>query len=270
MNHPTHLTLLASLASPLLLAACSGAPAEDPTGQTESASSVATLRGVDSASAFSDEAAKKLKDDHGVRWTGVYIGGPCSAGSGWSRDRVKSIYQTTHWSFLPIFVGQEASSICGAHDLSEARGRADGAETASAMKDFGWAENHGIPVVLDVEEGTYADHPDDTVAYVRGWVDRVKAEGYKPYVYTSPTATNAFARDKLGIDAIWVASDFFAGFENVTPYSRDLENQVGNNFHDHNRAWQYAGAAPPVYIDGVGYVDCDVADMPLAPAPSGS
>jgi hypothetical protein len=260
------LTTLTSLA--VALAACSGAGGtEDLTGQTESASSTGSLRGVDSASAFSDAAARKLKDDFGVKWTGVYIGGPCSAGSGWTKDRVKAIHQATAWSFLPIFVGQESPSICHAHDLTEARGEDDGSEAVALMKDFGWPERKGIPVVLDVEEGTYADDPAATVAYVRGWIERVKADGYKAYVYTSPVATDAFARDHLAIDAIWVASDFFAGFANVTPYSSDLEDQIGRSFHDHDRAWQYAGAAPPVHIDGVGDVDCDVADMPLAPVP---
>jgi hypothetical protein len=265
-----HTTAAAFAILTLGIAACGGAHADvdDSTSQAESASTVSTLRGVDSASAFSDAAAQRLKNDYGVKWTGVYIGGPCSAGAGWTKDRVTSIHKATGWSFLPIYVGQEARSICGASDLTASRGTSDGADAASRMKDFGWADHKGIPVVLDVEEGTYADDPGSTVDYVRAWVAKVKDEGYSAYVYTSPVATKAFAEKKLGIDAVWVASDFFAGFESVTPYSSDLEGQVGDDFHDHNRAWQYAGAAPPVFIDDVGYVDCDVSDMVLAPAPT--
>jgi GH25 family lysozyme M1 (1,4-beta-N-acetylmuramidase) len=138
------------------------------------------------------------------------------------------------------------------------------------MKDFGWDANKGIPVTLDVEAGTYAYHPDDTVNYVRAWTRAVKADGYRPYIYTSAEAVNAFAHEHLGIDAVWVASDFYGHFENVSPYGHDLDGQVGHNFDDHNRAWQYAGSAPTVYIPDVGYVDCDVADLELAPKPGGT
>jgi hypothetical protein len=254
------------------LAGCSGAPVDDPesTGETESAVTVRQLRGVDSATVFSDAAARRLKDDYGVKWTGVYIGGACDGGSGWSKSRVESIHGATGWSFLPIYVGQETESICGSHDLSAAKGREDGHDAASRMKDFGWDVNKGIPVTLDVEERTYADNPAETVDYVRAWTRTVKADGYRPYVYSSPAAVNAFARDHLDIDAVWVASDFYGHFEDVSPYGHDLDGQIGHNFGGHNRAWQYAGAAPTVYIEDVGYVDCDVADLELAPKPGGT
>src|SRR2546426_3463795 len=48
------------------------------------------LGGVDRASAFTVAEAKSLKTNHGVKWTGVYIGGPCSAGSGWTKSLVTS------------------------------------------------------------------------------------------------------------------------------------------------------------------------------------
>jgi hypothetical protein len=262
-----HLMTAASLS--LLVAACSSAPGDDvgTTAAAASSSGVTTLRGVDSARVFSDAEAKRLKDDHGVRWTGVYIGGACSAGDGWSRGSVESIHNATGWSFLPIYVGQESSGICHAHELTKAQGEADAHHAASLMHDFGWDAKRDIPVTLDVEEGTFADDAAATINYVRAWVDTVKADGYEPYVYSSPTAVDAFAREKLAISAAWVASYFYSGFENVTPYSKDLENQVGDHFHDHNRAWQYAGG---VNIEGVGNVDCNVSDLDLAPAPGGT
>jgi hypothetical protein len=261
--------LVTAVSLPLLIAACSSAPGDD-IGTTSAAASgeaVTTLRGVDSARVFSDTEAKRLRDDHGVRWTGVYIGGACSAGDGWSRGAVESIHHATGWSFLPIYVGQESSAICGSHTLTKAQGEADAHHAASQMRDFGWDARRDIPVALDVEEGTFADDEQATINYVRAWVDTVKGEGYEPYVYSSPAAIDAFAREKLAISAAWVASYFYAGFENVTPYSTDVEKQVGGAFHDHNRAWQYAGG---VDIAGVGSVDCNVSDMQLAPAPGGT
>src|SRR5262245_48755956 len=52
---------------------------------------IEVLRGVDRASAFSIAEAKTLHDAHGVKWTGVYIGGPCSAGSGWTKSLLTSM-----------------------------------------------------------------------------------------------------------------------------------------------------------------------------------
>src|ERR1041385_6105221 len=72
---------------------------------------IRVLRGTDRAIVLTTTQAKRLKNDHGVRWTGVYIGGPCNGGSGWTKSRVTAISQATHWRFMPIYVGQQSSSI---------------------------------------------------------------------------------------------------------------------------------------------------------------
>src|ERR1041385_8118673 len=48
---------------------------------------IRVLRGTDRASVFTTTQAKRLKNDHGVRWTGVYIGGPGKGGPGWAEWR---------------------------------------------------------------------------------------------------------------------------------------------------------------------------------------
>src|SRR5262245_44774051 len=70
------------------------------------------LRGTDRASVFSPSEAAFLKDSFGVAWTGVYIGGPCSAASGWNRQSVEAIFAATQWQFLPIYVGQQLGIGC--------------------------------------------------------------------------------------------------------------------------------------------------------------
>src|SRR5436305_11338585 len=87
---------------------------------------VPVQRGTDRASAFSVAEATNLKTNHGVKWTGVYIGGPCSAGSGWTKAQVTAIANATGWTFMPTYVGQQSSAICGAHTLTQAQGTADG------------------------------------------------------------------------------------------------------------------------------------------------
>jgi hypothetical protein len=227
------------------------------------AGTISILRGTDRAGAFSNTEAATLANSHGVKWTGVYIGGACSAGSGWTKSRVTAIANAVHWTFMPIYVGQQSAAICGAHTLTTARGTSDGQDAANIMSTFGWDPHKQIPVSLDLEGGTYLADPAGSTNYVKGWVNAVHAAGYLAYVYSSPAAVNHFGAG-LGIDGVWIASYFYSGFANVTP--ADL-SQIGSLFSNHNRAWQYAGDIP---IAGVGGVDCNTSDLLLAPAPGGT
>ena len=228
------------------------------------AADVTVQRGVDRAGAFSDGEAATLAANDGVTWTGAYIGGACSAGSGWSAARLTALNAAAGWSFLPIYVGQQSSSICGAHTLSYAAGSSDGADAAAIMQSYAWSPGTMIPVALDVEAGTYSADAAGTAAYVQGWLDAVHGAGYLAYVYSSPTAINALASMGLPIDAVWAASYFYSDFADVAP--SDLQ-QLGGNFSNHDRAWQYAGN---VAVSGAGNVDCNTSDLLLAPAPGGS
>src|SRR5580698_2602726 len=87
---------------------------------------IVVLRGVDRASAFSASEAKTLANSDAVKWTGVYIGGPCNAGSGWTKALVASFASTLCWTFMPVYVGRQTSSICGADTLTATQGTADG------------------------------------------------------------------------------------------------------------------------------------------------
>jgi len=270
----------------VLCAACTGTidstpgdeetsdPAADPQmqidpGDTTSAIEAATtsipiLRGTDRASAFSTHEARILKDNHFVRWTGVYIGGPCSGGSGWTRSVVSAIHSATGWQFMPIYVGQQASSICHAHRLTYRRGHRDGNAAVQHMKDFGWLPDRDIPVALDVEAATYFDNEAASTRYVRGWVNAVHKAGYRAYVYGSPFALAHFHDARVRIDGAWAASFFFHHFEKVRPGELD---QMGSRFRHHNRAWQYAG---DFAVSGAGKVDASTSHLLLAPRPGGS
>ena len=221
-------------------------------------------RGVDRAGAFSATEAATLANDDAVTWTGVYIGGACSAGSGWTPDALAAMNAAAGWSFLPIYVGQQSPAICGASDLSYGRGVSDGNDAAAIMQTYAWAPNTMIPVALDVEAGTFSADAVGSIDYVHGWLDAVHGAGYLAYVYSSPSALNSFAASGLPIDAAWAASYFYSDFADVTP--ADL-TQLGGNFGDHDRAWQYAGN---VSVSGAGRVDCNTSDLLLAPPPGGS
>jgi hypothetical protein len=240
--------------------------ADDPPAvdDAESESTITVERGVDRAGAFSPHEARILARDHGVKWTGVYIGGACSAGSGWTRSAIDAIYNATRWRFMPIWVGQQSPAICGAHTLSYTRGKLDGEAAAHRMAELGWKPHRDIPVALDVEAGTYEFSHSRSTSYVHGWVAAVHAAGYRAYVYSSPFGIVHFRDANIHVDAGWVASFFYQGFRAVKP--GDL-HQIGRRFIHHNRAWQYAGN---FFVAGVGHVDADTSNLLLAPRPGGT
>ena len=224
---------------------------------------IQVLRGVDSAGAFSMSAASTLKSTYGVQWTGVYIAGPCNAGSGWTKSLVTTMANQLGWTFLPIYVGQQTSSICGASTLTASQGTSDGNAAVAAMKSFGWQPNNQIPVCLDLEAGTYAADPSNSTAYAKAWRDAVRSGGYLAYVYSNPTGINGLVSSGVTFDGAWPASWFYTGFANVSPADLD---QLGSNYSNHDRAWQYASFT----VSGVGGVDGDTSDLLLAPIPGGT
>lgn len=262
-----------------LLGACAGNPEDvgpdagtnpPPPGATDAgvdapaAPPITVQRGVDRASAFTLTEARTLKTDHGVTWTGVYIGGPCNAGSGWTKSLVASLATNLDWTFMPIYVGQQSSAICGAHSLTAAQGTLDGEAAATKMKDFGWQPNRNIPVVLDLEAGAYSSSPSGALAYSKAWRDAVRTAGYLAYIYSNPTGVNGLYDAGCTFDGAWPASWFYSSFHTVKP--EDLD-QLGTRYTHQNRAWQYAGSFA---VTGAGSVDGDSSDLLLAPAPGGT
>ncbi len=259
--------ILGTLGCCFALAACTDAATssgDDTATTTDEARVIRVERGVDRASVLTTHEARILHADHGVRWTGVYIGGACNGGSGWSKSAVENIAHATGWTFMPIWVGQQSPAICGAHDLTFARGHADGVAAAHRMYQMGWGANKDIPVALDVEAGTYFSYPSSSTRYVRGWVGAVRAAGYRAYVYGSPYALNHYHDAGVRIDAVWAASYFYSGFREVTPGEL---TQLGQRYRNHNRAWQYAG---DFFVSGVGSVDASTSNLLLAPRPGGT
>jgi Rv2525c-like, glycoside hydrolase-like domain len=222
------------------------------------------LRGVDRASAFSIAEAKTLHDAHGVKWTGVYIGGPCSAGSGWTKSLLTSMHDQLGWTFMPIYVGQQSSAICGAHTLTAAQGTTDGEAAVAKMQTFGWMPDRDIPVCLDLEAGAYSSNPAGARAYAKAWRDAVRTGGYLAYLYSNPTAINNLFDNNIKFDGAWPASWFYTSFHDSAP--EDLD-QLGTRYTNKNRAWQYAGSFA---VSGAGSVDGDTSDLLLAPKPGGT
>jgi Domain of unknown function (DUF1906) len=224
---------------------------------------ITVLRGVDRASAFSASEASTLSTSDGVKWTGVYIGGPCNAGSGWTKALVQSFAADLGWTFMPIYVGRQTSSICSADTLTAAQGTTDGQAAVAAMATFGWDANKKIPVCLDLEAGTYSANASGSEAYAKAWLAAVQAGGYLGYVYSNPTGINGLYSAGVKFDGAWPASWFYTSFENVAP--SDLTQLTTGIYNSSNRAWQYAS-----FTSSVGGIDADTSDLLLAPAPGGT
>jgi Domain of unknown function (DUF1906) len=224
---------------------------------------IQVMTGVDRAGAFSSTEAAALKSTYGIEWTGVYIGGACSAGSGWTKSVLTMLNSGEGWLFMPIWVGQQAPSICGRDTLTATQGTTDGQATAAMMATFGWAPDLDIPVVLDLEAGTWTYSTTGSQAYAGAWRDAVRAAGYLAYIYSSTTAINALDTAGVTFDGAWPAVWDYTAFKDVAPSDlTSLDAYAGTT-----RAWQYAGN---VTTAAAGGVDADVADLLLAPAPGGT
>ncbi len=255
MRTPTLLSIV------LVAAGCVGGQPLDVAADDYAATAV--LQGVDRAGAFSPSEAKSLKSAYGIGFTGVYIGGPCSAGSGWSAASVTAIYDAVQWQFLPIFVGQQSAAICGRSTLTEAQGITDGKQAMSDMAAFKWAAGYHFPVALDLEAGSYDADPAGAVAYTKGFADTVSAGGYDVYVYSSVTALNALASAKIPtIAAAWPAYWLTTNGGFKSGLSPSQVPGLSSVWTSKPGGWQY-NSGPSV----VGGVDYDVANFPLAPAP---
>ncbi len=225
---------------------------------------IEVLQGTDRASAFSAAEAHSLHANDGVQWTGVYIGGACSAGSGWTKSLLTTLATDEGWTFMPIWVGQQAPSICGRSTLTATQGKTDGEATAAMMATYDWAANLDIPVVLDLEAGSYTYSESGAKAYAEAWRDAVRSAGYLAYLYSSPTAINALYDAGIVFDGAWPASWLYTSFHTTAP---DDLTQLGTRYTTHDRAWQYAG---DFAVSGAGTVDGDSSDLLLAPAPGGT
>jgi Domain of unknown function (DUF1906) len=240
------------------VAGCSSAAFIDTTEQSLSTA----LQGVDRAEVFTATEATSLKTAYGAAFTGVYIGGPCSAGSGWTATTVTTIYKATGWSFLPIFVGQQVASICGRDTLTEAQGITDGNDALTIMTAFEWPPGSHIPVALDLEAGTYSGNESGATSYVKGFADTVSAGGYDVYVYSSVTALNALAAADLPITGAWPAYWLSTGGGYKAGLQPSAVPGLAKTWATTAGAWQYNSGTSVV-----GDIDYDVADFPLAPAP---
>ena len=216
--------------------------------------------GLDRATAPSAAEAVAALTDVGGNWWAVYIGGPRSAGIGWTPDLVRGYAQAGIREFLPVYVGRQAGDR-----LTMDRGLADGDEAVGLLVDFGWAPP--TPVCLDVEGSTYTADPNGAQAYATGWCSKVTQHGYLAGVYSNgPLLRALWTSPGSGICRfVWVAR-----WVQNTPDTfgqLDLASTLSGYFDD-RKLWQYGGRVGGMPAVAAGMeVDISVSNFALAPAP---
>lgn len=198
------------------------------------------------------EAAKSI---NAGGWN-AYIGGPRSAGSGWTPELVRELLANGLKVCL-CYVGQQGGST-----LNSVQGAKDGAAAVSLVQTT-YGFGRGTPVVLDIEESTFENNPNAALDYAVAWIQTVRNAGLKPGIYSGPKALEALAaRDSTAwSDFVWVAS------WQSTKYTSSVDPHHIPGFPDGlwrypgQRIWQYAGSfgGQQCVVDGLS-VDISVAD----------
>jgi hypothetical protein len=220
--------------------------------------------GIDTAGApTAAQAAAALEAVDGSFW-GVYIGGPCNGGSGYTTARLKEYAADDIEKFLPIYVGQQDPDTCRHATLTAGQGFQDGQEAVALLREFGWAP--GAPCVLDVESGAGDFDPAGAVAYADGWCVALRQAGYRPGVYGVPRYLALLQTETNRPDFIWVADFLAAGVVNhsLDPDHIPSQSVLPDTAWAGRRGWQYVGNGTV----GPLQVDISAVNFTLAPAPS--
>lgn len=202
---------------------------------------------VDRAVPFNRDQGKALVA-HGYLRTGVYIGGQAYAV--WDPSNVHLLKSLGFRGFLPIYVGR-----LSAGSLTRQRGRADAVDAMNAMEHFGWHPWHHRPCCLDIEAGDFSSDPGGTQDYANAWSAHLSAEGYRPFLYSTPECIMQLTGHDTGWRGVWVA-------DYVGDKPKLADAPIRNRF-PHSRLWQYKNTTTPSWL-GVG-VDLSVGNAVLVP-----
>jgi Domain of unknown function (DUF1906) len=216
---------------------------------------MAAVQGLDKDVAPPAATARRMLDAIGGRWWNVYIGGPKSAGVGWTPRLLKEYAAHGIDRFMLTYVGRQAGG-----PLTRQQGRADAHDAIQIAKGFGYVDN--FPLCLDIEQHTFDSAPAKTIEYARAWCTTVRGLGVRPGIYANPGPLRAM-HGVVPADFVWVASwvSHVAGPRDPRSAPK-LPAEMWPN--PSQRAWQYAGAFDHERCRVLGIdVDISVADLGL-------
>jgi Domain of unknown function (DUF1906) len=220
------------------------------------------LHGLDRAAAPPAAKAKAMLEEINGTWWNVYIGGPRSAGSGWTPDLVRDYVAQGIGQFILTYVGRQVlpqRHIDDSRLLTTSQGRRDGEAACKLARSFGYGA--GTPICLDLEQSTFAASHQRSLNYVGGWCRAVRDRGLRPGVYANIAALVPLEAREDRPDWIWVAKwvkhkvDPDADPHRIPDLANGLYPKAGQ------RAWQYGAEfdGVPARVGGLD-VDINVAD----------
>ncbi len=211
------------------------------------------FQGLDRADAPPPDTARRMLSEIGGRWWNVYIGGPESAGSGWSPRLVKAYVRSGIDRFMLTYVGRQSRG-----PLTRPQGTVDAREALALAASFGYSG--AFPLCLDVELPTFETAPAKTTEYARAWCETVQRAGVRPGVYANPGPLEAMATANVPAQFVWIASWVAHSAGPRDPHSA-RRMPAGLWPEQGQRAWQYAAEFDGKKCRVLGFdVDISVAD----------
>jgi Domain of unknown function (DUF1906) len=220
------------------------------------------LHGLDRAAAPAAAKAKAMLEEINGSWWNVYMGGPRSAGSGWTPDLVRDYQAQGITQFVLTYVGRQVlphKDIDDSRLLTASQGKRDGEAACKLAASFGYGA--GTPICLDLEHSTFAASHERSLNYAGGWCRAVRGRGFRPGVYSNISALVPLEARQDRPDWIWVAKwvrhkvDPNADPHRIPDLANGLFKKAGQ------RAWQYAATFGGITAKVGGLeVDINVAD----------
>ncbi|WP_327068871.1 glycoside hydrolase domain-containing protein [Kitasatospora sp. NBC_01302] len=190
---------------------------------------------------------------------GIYIGGRRACAqpnltAGWVSDRAAG-----GWTFLPIYVGADASTIATDPGTARSQGAAAATDAVTQAQSLGFTS--GSVLYNDMESYDSATYKSQVLNYLSGWTDAIHAANYRSGVYAS---ANSGVADLSSVyntsgysmpDVLWSASWGTAG--DTTSAAMGLTAASAGYWPGGRRVHQYSGDVNVSYGGYSGGVDLD-------------
>lgn len=167
--------------------------------------------GLDTSIYPGDLAMQTLSTQAHVAFTGFYLApAPSHPDTSWMQKR--AFLAGLGYGFAPVYLGQQAATGPGSHNLTAQQGTIDGQGAAHLATQAGFPVQSVI--YLDIESGPPLSP--DYIAYVGAWVAAVHGGGFTPGVYCSHLLAEQVQQLQPGA-RLWVFKLLFPNGQHFAP-----------------------------------------------------
>ncbi|GAB2706322.1 glycoside hydrolase domain-containing protein [Kitasatospora kifunensis] len=215
--------------------------------------------GFDACTAPSAGQMTAWKSNSQLNSVGIYIGGRRACAqpnltAGWVSDRTNE-----GWTFLPIYVGLDASTIAGDAGTARSQGAAAATDAINQAQSLGFTS--GSVLYNDMESYSSASYKSQVLNYLSGWTDAIHAANFRSGVYASASSgvsdlASVYNTPGYSMpDVIWSAS--WGTAPDTTSAAVGLSGASSGYWPGGRRVHQYAGDTTVNYGGISGDVDLD-------------